>query len=304
VRALRYRKIDASREDIKRWIRDGDVHLGPEVRAVSRLLQPSHVVSRGEQYTVVVPSRPLSAAAPDPNVVFEVVHVDEDVVVVNKPPGLVVHPGAGHPDRTLVNGLLGRGLFLAEDVGDDEANFRPGIVHRIDKETSGLLVVARTARAREALKVQFLHHTIDRAYVAVVSGSMQNTTFDTLHGRAPHDRMRFTTKVREGKRAVTRATVTERFVGATLLSCELETGRTHQIRVHLSEAGFPILGDKLYGKRAKDPYVEGCAREIGHHALHARCLGFVHPRTGKRLVFEAALPSTLAKLVADLRRPG
>jgi 23S rRNA pseudouridine1911/1915/1917 synthase len=203
---------------------------------------------------------------------------------VNKPPGLVVHPARGHERGTLVNGLLARGLFrrgafelpagdvpLAgdaggdvegagdgegasregasrEDASDDVAHVRPGIVHRLDKGTSGVMVVARTVRAREDLKAQFQAHSIERAYEAIVVGQAASRTFSTMHGRHPVDRLRFTTRVARGKRAVTHVRVLAPLRGATHVECTLETGRTHQIRVHLSESGTPVLGDPIYGK--------------------------------------------------------
>jgi 23S rRNA pseudouridine1911/1915/1917 synthase len=180
---------------------------------------------------------------------------------------------------------------------------RPGIVHRIDKGTSGILVVARTAHARERLKEQFASHTIERAYDALSLGDVTQTRHDTLHGRHPRDRLRFTTHVREGRRAVTEVSVLERFGGrATYVRCRLETGRTHQIRVHLAESGTPILGDPLYGRSPDDEAVRIVADGLGHQALHARVLGFVHPVTREAMRFEAPLPEDFAGAVAELRR--
>jgi 23S rRNA pseudouridine1911/1915/1917 synthase len=233
---------------------------------------------------------------------------------VNKPAGLVVHPARGHAGGTLVNGLLARGYFDAgattasaalSDPRDAEGFLRPGIVHRIDKGTSGILVVARTARARERLKEQFARHTIERAYDALSTGDVTAMRHDTLHGRHPRDRMRFTTRVEEGRRAVTEVTVLERFGGrATYVGCRLETGRTHQIRVHLAESGTPILGDPLYGLRPSHERIRAIAEALGRPALHARVLGFVHPATGKTMRFEAPLPEDFAGALAELRRIG
>jgi 23S rRNA pseudouridine1911/1915/1917 synthase len=236
-------------------------------------------------------------ALPEPDVRFEVVYVDDDVVVVNKPPGLVVHPARGHEQGTLVNGLLALGLFRGAEEGDNE---RPGIVHRLDKGTSGLMVVARTPDAREALKAQFQAHSIDRAYEAIVVGEATDRTFDTLHGRHPRDRLRFTTRVRSGKRAVTHVSVLAHLEGATYVECTLLTGRTHQIRVHLAESGTPVLGDPLYGRPPRDPRVRAVGERLGHQALHARLLGFAHPRNGKHVRFEAGVPGDFLAALKEL----
>jgi 23S rRNA pseudouridine1911/1915/1917 synthase len=248
--------------------------------------------------------REATLALPDEGVAFDVLHVDDEVVVLDKPPGLVVHPARGHEGGTLVNGLLARGLFRREgeaDSADAPDHVRPGIVHRLDKGTSGVMVVARTTRAREALKAQFQAHSIERAYEAIVVGAAESRTFSTLHGRHPRDRLRFTTRVARGKRAVTHVRVLAALRGATHVECTLETGRTHQIRVHLAESGTPVLGDPLYGKPPRDPEIRALADRLGHQALHARVLGFVHPATGQRLRFEAAAPADFVEVLTALR---
>jgi 23S rRNA pseudouridine1911/1915/1917 synthase len=175
-------------------------------------------------------------------------------------------------------------------------------VHRLDKGTSGVMVVARTGAAREALKAQFHAHTIGREYVALCAGEVKGGTIATLHARHPTDRLRFTTRVTMGKRAVTHVRVIEKFGAmATYVACTLETGRTHQIRVHLAESGTPVIGDPVYGKTSKDARVRGVAEALGHQALHARVLAFVHPVTGKRVTFEAEAPPEFAEALATLR---
>jgi 23S rRNA pseudouridine1911/1915/1917 synthase len=239
-----------------------------------------------------------------------VAYVDDEVIVVNKPAGMVVHPARGHSGGTLVNGLLALGFFRTDaldegnDEGDHAIDHRPGIVHRLDKGTSGVMVVARTAAARERLKEQFSAHSIDRAYAAIVVGQASDRTFDTLHGRHPRDRLRFTTHVRSGKRAVTNVRVIERLHGATYVECTLQTGRTHQIRVHLAESGTPVLGDPLYGKAPRDAFLKRAAERMGHQALHARLLGFAHPRTGDAMRFEAPLPDDVREVLTELQRHG
>jgi len=296
-----------SRSEIARWMARGRV-TGPRgaVKAADKV-RPGEVLH-------VRPEAPEpTAAAPDPSVVFEVLHVDDDVVVVDKPAGLVVHPAAGHTTGTLVNGLLARGLFdrelvedgaSSEDEGDDDAEVersRPGIVHRIDKDTSGVLVVARTAFAREKLKVQFAAHTCDRVYEAICVGVLGARTFATLYGRNPKHRMMFSSRVRDGKRAVTHVRPVRAMGGlATHLECRLETGRTHQIRVHLADAGHALLADKMYGALPKDPGLAAVARGLGRQALHARLLGFVHPRTERKMTFESALPADMTAALEAL----
>jgi 23S rRNA pseudouridine1911/1915/1917 synthase len=288
--------LDVSRTEAQRWIERGRVTVEGAVRSASAKLR------EGERVLVRPEPREATVAEPDESVRFEVLYVDDAIVVVNKPPGLVVHPARGHESGTLVNGLLARGLFLREALEDvGEVHERPGIVHRLDKGTSGVMVVARTGPVREALKAQFQAHSIERAYEAIVVGRAEGQTFSTLHGRHPRDRLRFTTRVERGKRAVTRVRVLSALRAATHVECTLETGRTHQIRVHLAESGTPVLGDPLYGKPPKDPEVRAVAERIGHQALHARLLGLVHPVTGAHVRFEAPPPADFAEALAALR---
>lgn len=287
-----------SRAELQRWIEAGGVRVdGRVARAAEKLRAGSTLV-----VTAAAPRR--TAVAPDPSVPFDVLHVDDAIIVVMKPAGVVVHPGAGHVEGTLVGGLLALGLFRLEDVVEAgrDAHLRPGIVHRLDAGTSGVLVVARTAAAREALKKQFAEHTIERAYEAITVGVPAQSTVTTLHGRHPRDRLRFTSKVRDGKVAVTHVRVLERFAGAALVECRLETGRTHQIRVHLAEMlGTPVLGDPLYGRAPADASLRAMADRLGHQALHARRLGFVHPTSQAMVRFEAPLPADVAEVLARLR---
>ncbi len=308
-RALSSGAATPTRGEVQRWIHLGAVRVNGTTRKASEPLRVGDVV-------VIAPSpEPETTVRPDADVEFEVVYADDDIVVVNKPAGLVVHPARSHPGGTLVNGLLARGYFdaamalgeggphaLLADARDLEGYRRPGIVHRIDKGTSGLLVVARSASAREGLKKQLSAHTALREYDAIAVGDVQVLEHDTLHGRHPTNRLRFTASVREGKRAVTRVVVVARFARATWVRCRLETGRTHQIRVHLAESGTPILGDSLYGPLPRDPVLAHLTRMLGHQALHARLLGFTHPTTGKALRFEAPLPDDFSAALAGLER--
>jgi 23S rRNA pseudouridine1911/1915/1917 synthase len=227
---------------------------------------------------------------------LELLYEDEQLVVLMKPAGLVVHPAPGHPDGTLVNALRFR---FGVQVGDP---LRPGIVHRLDRETSGVMVVARTALAREHLMAQFKRHDIEREYVTIALGRPPDTQrVDTLHGRHPVDRKRFTSRLARGKRAVTELRVLERLHASSLLQCRLETGRTHQIRVHLAEMGHPILADALYGRGSPDPRLRAAAAAISRQALHARVLGFTHPLTSERLRFTSEPPSDFVSALQILR---
>ena len=283
--------LSVPRAQIQRWIENGRVTVGgAPKRAADRVREGAEVVVRPEE-------PPPTAAEPDAEVRFRVLHQDDAVIVIDKPPGLVVHPAKGHEGGTLVNGLLAMGVFAR----DEKTHDRPGIVHRLDKGTSGVMVVARTSDAREKLKAQFQAHTIDREYEALCVGEVAERTIATLHGRHPTDRMRFSSKVARGKRAVTHIRVLERLGVATHVACRLETGRTHQIRVHLADSGTPVLADPLYGKPPKNPDVRAIAEAIGHQALHARLLGFTHPLTGARVRFESPPPPDFVSALNALR---
>lgn len=287
-----------SRSELQRWIAHGRVSIDFEPCGAADKLR------EGARIRVSPEPPPRTRAVPEAGVAFEVLHIDDDVVVVDKPAGLVVHPARGHDSGTLVNGLLALGAFDAfGDSGAVDGHERPGIVHRLDRGTSGVMVVARNAVARERLKQQFAEHSIERAYEALAVGDVFDRTFSTLHGRHPTDRLRFTTHVREGRRAVTHVRVLERLAHGRVayIECRLETGRTHQIRVHLAENGTPVLGDPLYARAPRDAELRAIAEELGHQALHARVLGFTHPTTGARVRFEAKLPADFARALARLR---
>ena len=291
---------DVSRATVQRWITEG------RVKVDGKICRPKQQVRGGSKLEVEPSEPPPSTAEPDASVQFRVLYEDPHLVVVDKPAGLVVHPARGHASGTLVNGLLARGGFerAGADARDPNASVRPGVVHRIDKDTSGILVVAKDEPTREGLKTQLSAHSVERIYRALTLGVPKPGKVETLYDRHPRSRLRFTSKTNEGKRAVTHVQVIESLVGgrAGLIECRLETGRTHQIRVHLSEQlGTPLLADWLYGRTPGAPDLAKIAADLGRQALHAAVLGFVHPLTNEHLRFESELPPDLAHALAALR---
>lgn len=264
--------------------------------------RPSLKVLAGQQVVVDLPPPPVVGIIPQP-MALDVVYEDDDLVVVEKAAGIVVHPGAGHPDGTLVNGLMHRYGTLSPLGAPD----RPGIVHRIDAGTSGLLVCARTEAAHNGLAAQFAAHSTERRYLALVWGHKIEDagTIETMYCRHPRDRRRFTGKFGGTRRAVTHWEVLERRPPCAWVTCRLETGRTHQIRVHLAESGHPLVGDTLYGGRRRVDRPQSLRRlgielGLGRQALHAATLGFVHPRTGEALRFESAVPADVRAILDAL----
>lgn len=246
----------------------------------------------------VVPSEVLAEELP-----LAIAHEDKWLVVVDKPAGLVVHPAPGHEGGTLVNALLGH----CRDLRGIGGELRPGIVHRIDKDTSGLLVVAKDDATMNALAAEFKAHTIERVYDAFVVGKPPSAEgrIDTLYGRDPRERKKFSSRVRTGKRAVTNWKVVERFAGvAARMEARLETGRTHQVRVHMAALGCPLLGDRTYGRPPRDLRLRAIGEELGRQALHARLLGFRHPATGEALRFTSPLPADMQAALTALRALG
>ncbi len=274
---------DVSRNHIQNWIARG------YVEGYRQRVKASDSVSLGQQFTVCVPSvNPISIVGDD--ISFNIVYEDSDVVVVDKPRGIVVHPAVGHPRGTLINGLIHREIQLSELGGE----MRPGVVHRIDKDTSGLVMFAKTDFAYYALSEQLKAHSVMRSYQAIVHGVLMHEegTIDAPIGRDPRNRQRMAV-VGSGKPAVTHFYIQERFQDYCLALCQLETGRTHQIRVHFAYIGHPLAGDPLYGRRR--------TLQIGGQALHAQTLGFIHPRTDKQLIFESAMPEDMENLLESLR---
>jgi 23S rRNA pseudouridine1911/1915/1917 synthase len=282
-----------SRTRIKGWIEEGAVLVGRQ------RLRPRDLVEAGAHIRVQMTADAPKAQVLPEAIALRLVHEDADLLVIDKPAGLVVHPGAGNPSHTLQNALLGWNPALASLP-------RAGLIHRLDKDTSGLLVVARTAEAQTSLSRQLMARTMSREYLTVCVGVMTGGgTIDAPIGRNRSDRLRMA--VREsGKPAVTHYRVLERFRAHTYLSVQLETGRTHQIRLHLSHQKYPVVGDPVYGGRFAQP--RGAAPELvatlrafKRQALHAARLGFDHPRTGKRLEMNSPVPEDFGQLLLALR---
>ena len=286
-----------SRAAVQRLIDDGHVRLGGFVVG-----KPGQRVRSGDAIDVTVPAPAPIEVVPE-DIPLAVLYEDADLIVIDKPAGLVVHPAAGHASGTLVNALL----FHCKDLSGIGGALRPGIVHRLDKDTSGAMVATKTDRAHAALGAAFAAKSrgepggIVREYLGIAAPPPPGPsgTLRTYHGRHPTDRKRFSSRVTSGKPAVTHWSVEEALAGAALVRFRLETGRTHQIRVHAADHGWPLLGDPLYGRtpRALAPI----ATELGRQALHAAVLELDHPITGERLRFESPLPGDLARAVTALR---
>ena len=287
---------DLNRSEIRRLIESGHVTLNqaPPKKAGVKL-------RLGDQIGLSVPVDPLDHPPAAEDIPLDIVHVDSDLAVVNKAPGMVVHPSKGHTTGTLVNGLL----FHLKGLSAGGSYERPGIVHRLDMDTTGLLVVARTDQAHNFLQEQFAERTIERTYLTVVFGPKLDDegTIRTLYGRHPRDRKRMSSKVETGKEAITQWKVLARCMSMALLRVKLHTGRTHQIRVHLSESGHPVIGDKLYGRNpvgggpGRTAVEFAAARRMTRQALHAQSLGFKHPANGESMSFSSDIPQDMASLI-------
>jgi 23S rRNA pseudouridine1911/1915/1917 synthase len=308
ARALESRAAALSRTRIAALIAEGRVtREGVGAGPGARLLEPSLRVKLGERYRIAIPA-PLPARPRGERIALDIIYEDDALVVVNKPAGLVVHPAPGNPSRTLVNALIAHCGSSLSGVGGEA---RPGIVHRLDKDTSGLLVAAKTDAAHLGLARQFASHGRDRKlhrlYLAFVWGVPRppKGKIDAPLGRHPRNRKKFAVVSRRGKPAVTHYEVRKSYgrpAAASLIACRLETGRTHQIRVHLAHLGHPVMGDALYGGQGRRgfPALNAALKALGRQALHAAELGFEHPLTGRRLSFSCPLPPDLKGLAGLL----
>jgi 23S rRNA pseudouridine1911/1915/1917 synthase len=276
---LRRKLPDLSRGAIQRLLAGGNI------RVDGKIVKPTHHPREGETVLIQLPeTRPATAQAEA--MPLDILYEDADLVVLNKPAGLVVHPAAGHREHTLVNALLHHCGGVA----------RPGIVHRLDKDTSGCLVAAKNDDAHLHLSAQFAGRDIGKIYLALACGRMPRLSghIDAAIARDPADRQRMAVSGRKGREARTSYRVLERWTGATLVEVELHTGRTHQIRVHLRHLGFPVAGDRVYGGRATARLKESTGYSAPRPLLHARRLTLTHPRDGRRMTFEAPLPADFA----------
>ncbi len=289
---------DISRSQLKKLIDSGQITLnGLTTKASSRL-------KGGESVQIILPDPEPIEALPEA-IPLHVLYEDQDLIVIDKPAGMVVHPAAGHSHGTLVNALL----YHCNDLAGIGGDLRPGIVHRIDKDTSGVIVATKNDQSHQHLAMQFKDHSIKRRYLALIHGALENRsgTIDQPIGRHPTQRKKMSGKARNGKRAVTHwKTIKQYNVNRlSLLELQLETGRTHQIRVHLAEINCPLVGDPLYGNRSrttalKDMELRKLIDRLPGQALLAQSLGFIHPRSGKYLEFSSEMPETLHAILTYL----
>jgi 23S rRNA pseudouridine1911/1915/1917 synthase len=288
-----------SRSQVKRVVEEGDVLVNGIVPKVSQRLKEGDIISLH-----LKPAKEAIASAQD--IPLSIVYEDEAIIVVNKPAGMVVHPAPGNPENTLVNALL----FHCRNLSGIGGVVRPGIVHRLDKGTSGLIVAAKTDDAHRNLSAQFENHEVHKTYRVLVWGDMRGNQGEILLpvGRHATDRKKMSTKSKRGKSALTLWKVRERYGLATLLDVEIKTGRTHQIRVHLSDRGYPVIGDTVYGsttnkiRAISDPLLKTSLKSLNRQALHAAQLSFIHPLKRERVVFTAEMPADMTALCELFRR--
>jgi 23S rRNA pseudouridine1911/1915/1917 synthase len=282
---------DQSRSHIQRLIKDGRV-TGP-----AAALRASTAVHTGQVYTIELPAPTAAAPEPEP-LPIRIIYQDEHLVVLDKPAGMVVHPGAGHSTGTLVNALL----HHIKDLSGIGGELRPGIVHRLDRGTSGVMVVAKNDRAHQELSRQFADREVDKEYIALVWGLVQSgRRIDAAIGRDPSQRQKMSTRARRARHAVTRVTAARHFKGVSLLKVAIATGRTHQIRVHLSAIGHPIVGDPTYGGlHRRTPANLRAVQRLERPFLHAARLVFTHPVDERRMEFDSPLPLDLQAVVDDI----
>jgi 23S rRNA pseudouridine1911/1915/1917 synthase len=290
---LAARGLPYSRSQLGRRIDEGEVTVD------GRRVKSAHRVRAGERVVFTPPALVPTEDLPE-DIPLAVLFEDRHLIVIDKPPGLVVHPASSHEGGTLVNALLHHCGDSLVGVGGER---RPGIVHRLDKDTSGVMVVAKDEPTLVALQALFHDHDLERQYLAIVDGVVpEQGTIRTQYGRHPRDRKKYSSKVTGGRHAVTHWRVKERLKGATLIEVTLETGRTHQIRVHFADRGHPVLGDPVYGRAPRDSRVRKLAAELGRQALHAQLLGIVHPHTREKLAFRTDPPQDFRRMLEELRK--
>ena len=294
-----------SRTKIQNLINDGQVKLNNII-----IVNSSKKIKEKDQIKVTFPAAKETSIKPS-KIPLDILYEDDDIIIINKSPGVVVHPGAGNYDKTIVNGLLFKYKNNLSNIG---GKLRPGIVHRIDKDTSGVIVVAKNDNAHVNLSEQFSNHTINRVYEALIWGSLkpQNGKINEKISRSIKNRQLMAVRKEKGKTAITNYKTLKVFQNfnlpkISLIECKLETGRTHQIRVHMNFKGNPILGDKSYGKSKRkfkkiDFNIEKKINNFNRQALHAKSLGFIHPTTKKEIFFQARRPDDFNKLVRNLEK--
>ena len=278
---------DRSRSYIQKIMKEGYVKVN------QKPVKSNYRLSFGDSVEVTLPEAKEPDIVPE-NIPLDILYEDQDIIMINKPKQMVVHPAPGHYSGTLVNALM---YHCGDELSGINGCMRPGIVHRIDMDTTGSLVVCKNDKAHQSLSEQLKVHSIRRIYVAIVHGNIKEDsgTVNAPIGRHPTDRKKMSTHCKNGRDAVTHYKVLERFKNATYVECRLETGRTHQIRVHMTSIGHPLLGDEVYGS-GKNPY------HLQGQTLHAMILGFVHPSTGEYMEFTAPLPEYFVKLLEKLRK--
>lgn len=276
-----------SRSYIQKLLKDGKITVN------EKAVRANYKTSQGDQIHVFLPEPETPNIVPE-DIPLDIIYEDDDILVINKPKGMVVHPAPGHYSHTLVNAIL---WHCGDRLSGINGVLRPGIVHRIDMDTTGSLLVCKNDHAHQVLAVELKEHTITRRYHAIVHGNIKDDsgTVNAPIGRHPVDRKKMSTRSANGRHAVTHYNVLERFGDYTYIECELETGRTHQIRVHMSSIGHPILGDNVYSP-VKCPF------KLQGQTLHAKILGITHPSTGEYMEFDAPLPAYFSELLAKLRR--
>jgi len=265
--------------------------------------KPSTHIKVGDIISGTLPE-PSSLSLKPESIPLNILYEDSSIIVIDKPSGMVVHPAYGNPSGTLVNALL----YHCKDLAGINGVLRPGIVHRLDKDTSGVMVVAKDDEAFHQLTKQFKNRIVEKTYLTIVYGrfGQEEGLIDSAIGRHPSQRKRMSTRTKKGRMAITRWKKVEEFNGCTLLEISPQTGRTHQIRVHLSSIGHPILGDPLYGRKGRpgalhDPVLKDCVKRMNRQALHAYRLGFNHPRTGERVSFVSPIPQDMKEVLEWLR---
>ena len=277
---------DISRSHIQKLLERG------EIRVNNQQIKPNYKLKAGDEVIIIADTAPQPVDIVPQDIPLDIIYEDDDLLIINKPKGMVVHPAAGHWDGTLVNAIM---FHCGDRLSGINGELRPGIVHRIDKDTTGSLVVCKNDQAHIAIAEQIAVHSIRRVYEGIIHGSLpqQSGTVDAPIGRDPKNRKRMAVEKVHGKQAITHYTVLKSFANYSYVRFELETGRTHQIRVHMAHLGHPLLGDEVYGPKK-------CPFKLQGQTLHAKVIGLVHPSTGEYVEWEAPLPEYFTRLISQM----